>query len=294
MGAVTALMYSHRDPCIAAVVADSPFSNLIDLMVELATNKEHGMAIPKAVVKVLLTFMRRSIRKRAGFRIDDVSPIALMPETYVPTLFGHGKEDYFIPLHHSEALFVAHGAETKNFVAFEGDHNAVRPDYWYDNGMTFMLSALHIDITRYRDPDHLRDVKCEDSEEEEGEGEEEKEQQQQLQQQQHGCETHHSGTDQNIHHVPTHNNSSSVDSRNSSIDRKTPEGPQSASRDSDEDAILQRVLELSLTERHPIPRELDDQDLERALKESLKESQPSVVEAKDMEFQQGPSTGFKE
>ena len=143
MGAVTALMYSYRDPSIAVVVADSPFSNLVELMVELATNKEQGMAIPKPVVKVLLTFMRRSIRKRAGFRIDDVSPIDMMPKTYVPTLFGHGKDDTFIPLHHSERLFVAHGSDMKHFVAFEGDHNGVRPSYWYDNGMTFMLSGLH-------------------------------------------------------------------------------------------------------------------------------------------------------
>lgn len=143
MGAVTALMYSCRDPCIAGVVADSPFSNLVQLMVELATNKEQGMAIPKPVVKVLLSFMRRSIRKRAGFRIDDVSPIDMMPGTYVPTLFGHGKDDAFIPLHHSEKLFVAHGSDAKNFVAFEGDHNSMRPSYWYDNGMTFLVSVLH-------------------------------------------------------------------------------------------------------------------------------------------------------
>lgn len=145
MGAVTALLYSHRDPSVAGVVADSPFSKLVDLMFEIASNKEHGMSIPKPLVKLAMGLMRRSVRKRAGFSIDDVSPCDVMPETFVPTLFGHGKEDTFIGLHHSEKLFLAHGADSKNFVAFEGDHNSPRPDYWYENGLTFLLSTLLLD-----------------------------------------------------------------------------------------------------------------------------------------------------
>lgn len=52
MGAVTAILYSQKDPSIAGVVADSPFSKLVDLMMELASNKEQGMNIPKPLVKV--------------------------------------------------------------------------------------------------------------------------------------------------------------------------------------------------------------------------------------------------
>ena len=145
MGAVTALLYSHRDPSVAGVVADSPFSKLVDLMFEIASNKENGMSIPKPLVKLAMGLMRRSVRKRAGFSIDDVSPCDVMAETFVPTLFGHGKEDTFIGLHHSEKLFLAHGADSKNFVAFEGDHNSPRPEYWYENGLAFLLSALQVD-----------------------------------------------------------------------------------------------------------------------------------------------------
>lgn len=145
MGAVTALLYSHRDPSVAGVVADSPFSKLVDLMFEIASNKEHGMSIPKPLVKLAMGLMRRSVRKRADFSIDDVSPCDVMPETFVPTLFGHGKEDTFIGLHHSEKLFLAHGADSKNFVAFEGDHNSPRPEYWYENGLTFLLSVLTVE-----------------------------------------------------------------------------------------------------------------------------------------------------
>lgn len=145
MGAVTAIMYSHQDPSIAGVVADSPFSKLVDLMFELATSKDQGLRIPRPLARMAMALMRRSVKKRAGFSIDQVSPLDKVEECYVPTLFGHGKDDDFIPLHHSEKLFVSHGADTKNFVAFEGDHNSARPSYWYENALTFLLTALRVD-----------------------------------------------------------------------------------------------------------------------------------------------------
>jgi len=92
-----------------------------------------------------MSFMRRSVRRRAGFNIDRVAPLDVVPESYVPTLFGHAREDTFIPMHHSERLFVAHGADVKNFVAFEGDHNSARPNYWYENAVTFLLGALEVE-----------------------------------------------------------------------------------------------------------------------------------------------------
>eukprot|EP00890_Picochlorum_soloecismus_P001336 jgi/Picsp_1/2202/NSC_05666-R1_esterase lipase domain-containing protein len=144
MGAVTAILYSCKDPSVAGVVADSPFSKLVDLMLELATNKDQGMSIPKPLARVAMGLMRRSVKRRAGFNIDHVSPVDIAPSSYVPTLFGHGKGDTFIPMHHSERLFLAHGAEMKNFVAFEGDHNSIRPQYWYEQGLSFLLEALRV------------------------------------------------------------------------------------------------------------------------------------------------------
>ncbi len=145
MGAVTALLYAHRDPSIAACVVDSPFSSLVDLMTEIATDQENGMGLPKSVVKLLLVFMKRSVRKRASFRLEDVSPKDVVRNTFVPVLFGHGREDTFIGEWHSEQLFERHGAEVKRVVTFEGDHNSVRPSYWYDVGMDFLVSALFVE-----------------------------------------------------------------------------------------------------------------------------------------------------
>jgi alpha-beta hydrolase superfamily lysophospholipase len=49
MGAVTALLYSQQDPSVAGMVLDSPFSRLVDLMLELASDQQ--LRIPKPLLK---------------------------------------------------------------------------------------------------------------------------------------------------------------------------------------------------------------------------------------------------
>ena len=122
-------------------MADSPFSRLLDLMLELATDSGHGLSVPRPLVKMALSMMRRSVRRRAGFSIDQVAPLDVVPACFVPVLFGHAKGDTFVGEHHSERLFVADGAETKNFIWFEGNHNGQRPEFWYDSAMIFLLQA---------------------------------------------------------------------------------------------------------------------------------------------------------
>jgi hypothetical protein len=33
----------------------------------------------------------------------------------------------------------------KRFVSFDGDHNSMRPSYWYETGMDFLISALFVE-----------------------------------------------------------------------------------------------------------------------------------------------------
>lgn len=86
MGAVTALLYSRRDPTVAGMVLDSPFSKLNDLMLELV--QEQQVPIPRALVRLALVMMRRSVKKRAKFDINTISPIDVVGESFVPVLFG--------------------------------------------------------------------------------------------------------------------------------------------------------------------------------------------------------------
>lgn len=140
MGAVTALMYAERDPSVAGVVADSAFSRLTDLMNELVV--EQKLPVPRPLMKVAMAMMRRSVAKRAGFSIDKLSPLDVVPQAFTPVLFGHGSEDTFIPVRHSQALHDAYAGDDKKLVTFQGDHNSLRPQWFYTAALIFFHNVL--------------------------------------------------------------------------------------------------------------------------------------------------------
>lgn len=141
MGAVTSLLYSRRDPSIAGMVLDSPFSKLTDLALELVD--EQQVPVPKALVKVALALMRRSVRKKAGFDISTIAPIDIVDESFVPALFGHADGDDFIKKSHSEKLLDQYAGD-KNLISFPGDHNSVRPQFFYSSVSIFFHNVLGI------------------------------------------------------------------------------------------------------------------------------------------------------
>ncbi len=67
-------------------VVDSPFSKLTELMLELV--EEQKIPIPRSLMRVALSMMRRSVKKRAGFSIDEVAPIDKIHTSFIPVLFG--------------------------------------------------------------------------------------------------------------------------------------------------------------------------------------------------------------
>lgn len=67
-------------------VLDSPFSRLKDLMVELTEDQK--LPIPRAFMRMALSMMKRSVKKRANFNIDDVSPLDIVGQSFIPALFG--------------------------------------------------------------------------------------------------------------------------------------------------------------------------------------------------------------
>ncbi|KAJ0233603.1 hypothetical protein HA466_0282310 [Hirschfeldia incana] len=92
MGAVTSLMYGAEDPSIAAMVLDSPFSDLVDLMMELVDT--YKFPLPKFTIKFAIQYMRRAVQKKAKFDITDLNTIK-PPEVAVPTTRFDPLDDYF-------------------------------------------------------------------------------------------------------------------------------------------------------------------------------------------------------
>ncbi|CAH9086136.1 unnamed protein product [Cuscuta europaea] len=139
MGAVTCLLYGAEDPSIAGMVLDSAFSNLYDLMMELVD--VYKIRLPKFTVKVAVQYMRRIIQKRAKFDIMNLDCLRVAPKTFIPALFGHAKDDKFIPPHHSDHIFKSYAGD-KNIIKFDGDHNSSRPQFYYDSVSIFFYNVL--------------------------------------------------------------------------------------------------------------------------------------------------------
>ncbi|KAK6149590.1 hypothetical protein DH2020_017115 [Rehmannia glutinosa] len=140
MGAVTSLLYGAEDPSIAGMVLDSAFSNLFNLMLELAD--VYKIRLPKFTVKMAVQYMRRIIQKKAKFDIMRLDCVQVAPKTFIPALFGHAKDDKFIQPRHSDAIFKSYAGD-KNIIKFEGDHNSSRPQFYYDSVSIFFYNVLH-------------------------------------------------------------------------------------------------------------------------------------------------------
>ncbi|XP_048493911.1 uncharacterized protein LOC104886965 isoform X2 [Beta vulgaris subsp. vulgaris] len=139
MGAVTSLMYGAEDPSIAGMVLDSPFSDLVDLMMELVDT--YKVRLPKFTVKFAIQYMRRAIMKKAKFDIMDLNTIKVAKSSFVPVLFGHATDDDFIQPHHSERVFDVYMGD-KNIIKFDGDHNSPRPQFYFDSISIFFNNVL--------------------------------------------------------------------------------------------------------------------------------------------------------
>merc|ERR1712110_413119 len=138
MGAVTALLHADRDPSIAALVLDSPFSNLSKLVNELAY---HYTKLPSLLVSPVLKLIANTIKNKVHFDIYKLSPIDHVKNAYIPALFATATEDDFIKPHHSQDLHDAYQGD-KNFIKFEGDHNTPRPQFFYDSASIFLYTTL--------------------------------------------------------------------------------------------------------------------------------------------------------
>ncbi|XP_043719758.1 uncharacterized protein LOC122667524 isoform X2 [Telopea speciosissima] len=139
MGAVTSLMYGAEDPSIAGIVLDSPFSDLVDLMMELVDRFK--FRLPKFTVKFAIQYMRKIIQKKAKFDIMDLNTIKVAKSCFVPVLLGHAIDDDFILPEHSDRIYEAYVGD-KNIIKFEGDHNSPRPQFYFDSIAIFFHNVL--------------------------------------------------------------------------------------------------------------------------------------------------------
>merc|ERR1712166_1011711 len=101
MGAATALQHGDRDPSIAGMVLDSGFTSLEVLAAELVdVAREQGHNIPGFAVSIAMSMIKKSVKKKAKFKVEQLKPIEHVDRCFIPAVFVHGREDNFIKPHH--------------------------------------------------------------------------------------------------------------------------------------------------------------------------------------------------
>jgi pimeloyl-ACP methyl ester carboxylesterase len=143
MGAVTALLHGDRDPSIAGMVLDSPFSELTVLAEELA---QHFLSVPlpKWLLGMVLSLLRSSVQQRAGFDLHELVPRQHVGKSFIPVLFAVAEKDTFIRPHHGRLLHDLYAGD-KNIITVRGDHNSPRDSFFLNSATFFFLDALRID-----------------------------------------------------------------------------------------------------------------------------------------------------
>ena len=106
-GAATALLSTAAIPEIGAVVADSAFADVRDLM---DAEIESKTGVPQPVAKLLRPGIALVAWLRYGLDLDAISPERAVPDIAPqPILFIHGSEDQRIPVAHARRLEAASG-----------------------------------------------------------------------------------------------------------------------------------------------------------------------------------------
>jgi fermentation-respiration switch protein FrsA (DUF1100 family) len=117
MGAALALLAAAREPSIAAVIADCPFTSAADVM---ADHVRRYMPLGSAPV---LAAAEALIAQRYGYWLRDVCPLAAA-ERLAPCalLLIHSTEDTMVPISHGHKIFAAAGQPKELWIHEGSEH----------------------------------------------------------------------------------------------------------------------------------------------------------------------------
>ena len=144
MGAVTALLYASTKPprrVVAAMVLDSPFSDLKLLAKELVTEYT-GRNPPKLAIAAVLSAIGDRVWRNGGFFIDEHRPVLYAGRCSTPVRMVAADDDTFVAAHHAQAILAAYGGEQKELVTTSGDHNSERPADVVKDSAQFLATHL--------------------------------------------------------------------------------------------------------------------------------------------------------
>jgi fermentation-respiration switch protein FrsA (DUF1100 family) len=116
MGASVALLLAAREPHVAAIAADCPFTGIAEVVA-------HGAAQLRLPPQLVVPMADKLTSWRFGYRFGAVRPIeavaAISPR---PLLLIHGADDSLIPVSHAHELFAAAREPKQRWIVEGAEH----------------------------------------------------------------------------------------------------------------------------------------------------------------------------
>lgn len=117
MGAAVSILTAAREPAIAAVVADSPFTSGAEVV---------GHAVRQTLrlpPEMLVAAADELVQRRHGYRFSQARPIDAVAQIAPrPLLLIHGDQDTLVPVEHGRRLYAAAGEPKELLIAPGAEH----------------------------------------------------------------------------------------------------------------------------------------------------------------------------
>ncbi|KAL4129298.1 hypothetical protein PRIC2_005307 [Phytophthora ramorum] len=128
---------------IRAIVLDSGYASMKEVNEGLLKEmQQEGFPVPKAAMKVALTAINRSVRKRTEVEIELLRPLDFVGLCYAPALFVAASNDRYVSKEQSEELASKYAGPSK-VLHVEGEHYDTRDPSTYVQAVDFLYHALH-------------------------------------------------------------------------------------------------------------------------------------------------------
>jgi pimeloyl-ACP methyl ester carboxylesterase len=138
MGAVSAVIYASKDPRIAGLVLDSPFTSLTELSADIGRTYKY---VPNALISYVVEKVRCLVLTLAEFDFNSLDTARHIKSCLMPAAFIHGLNDTLVNIKHSHTLFEIYRGE-KLIFEIEGAHNTLRNSSVVAQVGVFLKDAL--------------------------------------------------------------------------------------------------------------------------------------------------------
>jgi fermentation-respiration switch protein FrsA (DUF1100 family) len=140
LGGGTVLEYlSIAQPNVKFVIADCPYSDLTELI------RYQIKVLNKAPLFPLINLVNWSLKRKAGFSLEQVSPIKAAKNSLLPVMFIHGTEDTYVPTQMSVDMYnVKQGVKKLLLIpkAIHANAFSIDPELYTSETIQFIRSSL--------------------------------------------------------------------------------------------------------------------------------------------------------